>query len=121
MNHHNLSLHSVEAAALTRTKYLLYNNALTDTDYVGFFRSKALTNYELGDLTEKTRNKVQQVLFRMLQQIGLINSSKEGIIIKPFLSDDAIRSIVNDDTSLLAGFLYADAEIRSLKKILVHD
>ena len=101
--------------------YLLYTNVITDTDYVGFFRSKALTNYELGELTEKTRNKVQQVLFRMLQQIGLINSSKEGIIIKPFLSDDAIRSIVNDDTSLLAGFLYSDAEIRSLKKILVHD
>ena len=56
----------------------------------------------------------------MLEQVGLINSAKEGMIIKPFLSDDAIMTILNDDASLFAGFLCSDAEIRLLKKSTVH-
>ena len=54
----------------------------------------------------------------MLEQVGLINSAKDGIIIKPFLSDDSIKAILNDDATLLAGFLCSDAEIKTLKKIL---
>ncbi len=103
-----------------RMKYLLYNNVLIESDYTSFFNAKSLTNNELNVITEKTTYKVKQVLFKMLEQIGLINSAKEGIIIKPFLSDDSIKSIQNDDTSLFAGFLCSDAEIKSLKKSTVH-
>ena len=103
-----------------RAKFLLYNNNIVASDYTSFFNSKAITNDELNTITEKTTNKVKQVLFKMLEQVGLINSAKEGMIIKPFLSDDAIRIILNDDASLFAGFLCSDAEIRSLKKSTVH-
>ncbi len=103
-----------------RAKFLLYNNNIVASDYTSFFNSKAITNDELNTITEKTTNKVKQVLFKMLEQVGLINSAKEGIIIKPFLSDDSIRLILNDDASLFAGFLYSDTEIRALKKSTVH-
>ena len=103
-----------------RAKFLLYNNNIVASDYTSFFNAKAITNDELNTITEKTTNKVKQVLFKMLEQVGLINSAKEGMIIKPFLSDDAIRIILNDDASLFAGFLCSDAEIRSLKKSTVH-
>lgn len=103
-----------------RRKYLLYNNALIESDYTSFFNAKSLTNNELNVITEKTTSKVKQVLFKMLEQVGLINSAKEGIIIKPFLSDDSIKVILHDDASLFAGFLYSDAEIKSIKKIPVH-
>ena len=103
-----------------RAKFLLYNNNITSSDYTSFFNAKAITNNELNIITEKTTNKVKQVLLKMLEQVGLINSAKEGMIIKPFLSDDAIRTILNDDASLFAGFLCSDAEIRLLKKSTVH-
>ncbi len=103
-----------------RAKYLLYNNNIAPSDYTSFFNAKALTNSEMNTLTEKTKNKVKQVLFKMLEQVGLINSAKDGIIIKPFLSDDSIKAILNDDATLLAGFLCSDAEIKTLKKIPVH-
>ena len=103
-----------------RTKYLLYNNIIVSSDYTSFYNTKAITHNELNTITEKTTNKVKQVLFKMLEQVGLINSAKDGIIIKPFLSDDSIKAILNDDATLLAGFLCSDAEIRSLKKSTVH-
>lgn len=103
-----------------RRKYLLYNNALIESDYTSFFNAKSLTNNELNVITEKTTSKVKQVMFKMLEQVGLINSAKEGIIIKPFLSDDSIKVILHDDASLFTGFLYSDAEIKSIKKIPVH-
>lgn len=103
-----------------RTKYLLYNNIIVSSDYTSFFNTKAITHNELNTITEKTTNKVKQVLFKMLEQVGLINSAKEGMIIKPFLSDDSIKAILNDDASLLAGFLCSDAEIKTFKKSTVH-
>lgn len=103
-----------------RRKYLLYNIVLIESDYTSFFNAKALTNSELNAITSKTTNKVKQVLFKMLEQVGLINSAKEGMILKPFLSDDSIKVILQDDASLFAGFLYSDAEIKSMKKNLVH-
>ena len=105
---------------IIRAKYLLYNNIIVSSDYTSFFNTKAITHNELNTITEKTTNKVKQVLFKMLEQVGLINSAKDGILIKPFLSDDSIKAILNDDATLLAGFLYSDTEIRSLKKSTVH-
>ena len=103
-----------------RSKYYLYTNALIESDYTSFFNSKALTHSELNLINEKTARKVKQVLYRMLDQVGIINSVKDCIIIKPFLSDDAITVIINDDASLLSGFLFADVEIRTIKKSSVH-
>lgn len=103
-----------------RAKYLLYNNIIVSSDYTSFFNTRAITHNELNTITEKTTYKVKQVLFKMLEQVGLINSAKEGIIIKPFLSDDSIKVILHDDASLFAGFLYSDAEIKSLKQLSKH-
>jgi adenylate kinase family enzyme len=99
---------------IIRNKYLLFNNILLESDYSSFFNSKAVTYNELNEITDKTAYKVKQVLFKMLEQVGLINSLKEGIITKPFLSDEVIVSIINDDPSFLVGFLYSDAEINFL-------
>jgi hypothetical protein len=105
---------------VVRSKYLLFNNHLIESDYLSFFNSKVLTNEELNEITEKTKSKVKQVMFKMLEQVGLINSAKEGLIIKPFLSDEVIDSIVNDNSALLSGFLYSDAEIKSIKQLIKH-
>jgi hypothetical protein len=61
-----------------RAKYLLYNNNIVSSDYTSFFNAKAITHNELNTITEKTTNKVKQVLFKMLEQVGLINSAKDG-------------------------------------------
>jgi len=104
-----------------RTKYFLFENTITDSDYKRFINSKAISHQEINDITEITAQKVKTVIFRILEEIGLITSSKTGIIVKPYLSDAAIAVIVHDDASLLAGFLYADMEINTLKLKLGHD
>jgi len=103
-----------------RTKYFLFENMITESDYKQFISSKAISHQEINDITAITAQKVKTVIFRILEEIGLITSSKTGIIVKPYLSDVAIAVIVRDDASLLAGFLYDETEINTLKLKLGH-
>lgn len=103
-----------------RIKYFLFENAITESDYIRFFGSKALSHTELNAITEQTARKVKQVMLRMLVEIGLITSSEAGVIVKPFLSDTAIAVIIRDDASWLSGFLCSDTEINTFIKLLAH-
>ena len=97
-----------------RNKYLLFDTTLTDIDYLKFFKSKSLTRSELNDLTEITTKKVKQVIFKILEQVGLVTNLKTGSLIRPFLSDETIHAILVDDPSMLNAFLYSNEEIKGL-------
>lgn len=97
-----------------RNKYLLFDTTLTDIDYFKFFNSKSLTRSELNDLTEITTKKVKQVIFKILEQVGLVTNLKTGSLIRPFLSDETIHAILVDDPSMLNAFLYSNEEIKGL-------
>lgn len=98
---------------VVRNKYLLFDNTLSDVDYNKFFNSKAMTHKELNELSELTVKKVRQVVFRVLEQIDLITSLKDGLIIKPYLSPECIKVIIQDDAKLLFAFLMSDSEIKA--------
>jgi hypothetical protein len=106
---------------VVRRKYLYFENAVVPIDFNEFVKSKAVSHPELKNLTDTTLTKVRTVLFRMLEETGMIHSVKDGLILKPYLSNDAISAITGDDPRWLSWFLYTDAEINSLKAASDHE
>jgi hypothetical protein len=103
-----------------RNKYLIFERVLTDTDYTKFFNTKSLFHRELNKITEITAKKVKQVIFKLLEQVGLITQVKNGTILRPFLNNEAIEAILVDDPSLLTSFLYSNEEIKGLLQKMQH-
>jgi len=95
-------------------KYLLFDRTLLNSDYTRFVNSKSLQHPELEKITEITSKKVKQVVFKLLEQVGLITNIKNGIILKPFLSSQITRVILDDDPVYLSAFLYSNQEIKVL-------
>ena len=100
-------------------KFQLFDRFLDDSDYNRFINYKNINHPELLTITPETSSKVKQVIFKILEQLGIITSAKNGTIIKPMLSSKSIEVIVNDDANLLAGFLYSNEEIKNLKSVSI--
>ncbi|NOY07629.1 MAG: DUF1819 family protein [Spirochaetes bacterium] len=61
---------------------------LTDYDYEAFLEAKSQYHPEILDLSESTRNKIRQVVIRMLKETGILTvRGREKIITKPFIPD----------------------------------
>lgn len=99
-----------------RNKYLIFDRVLSETDYSRFFNTKSLSRPELNAITEVTARKVKQVIFKLLAQMGIITHPKNGIILKPILSNEVLDVISKEDPSYLASFLYSNEEIKVLIK-----
>lgn len=97
-----------------RNKYLIFDRVLSETDYSRFFNTKSLSRPELNTITEVTARKVKQVVFKLLAQMGIITHPKNGIILKPILSNEVLEVISKEDPSYLASFLYSNEEINVL-------
>jgi hypothetical protein len=95
-------------------KYLLFDRTLLDSDYKRFVDTKSFQHPELENITEITSKKVKQVVFKLLEQVGLITNIKNGIILKPFLSSQVLKVILEDDPSYLSAFLCSGEEIKVL-------
>lgn len=93
-------------------KYLLYDYVLTETDYTKFFNTKSLSHVELNEITEATSNKVKQRVFTLLEQVGLITQTENGIILRPILSKETLNAILKEDPALLSSFLFSKEEIK---------
>ena len=97
-----------------RNKYLLFDTLISEIDYIKFVNAKSLSHNELNAITEVTAKKVKQVIFKLLEQVGLITQVKNGSILKSILSSKVIDVIVDDDPALLNAFLFSNEEIKSL-------
>jgi predicted transcriptional regulator len=98
-------------------KFQLFDRFLDDSDYNRFINYKNINHPELLTITPETASKVKQVIFKILEQLGIITSAKNGTIIKPMLSAKSIEVIINDDPNLLSGFLYSHEEIKNIKSV----
>jgi len=67
-------------------KVAVFDYKLTDMDYNVFFSRIAVDHPEAEKLTTQTQQKVKQVVFKVLEQGGIINNVKERIIRVPHLS-----------------------------------
>lgn len=99
---------------VVREKYLLFDYQLTDGDYLSFFRQKAELYTHVDNLTDKTKAKIRQVLFKILEQAGLIDDVNNRNIQPQLLDSSLIKVVVEDDKALLKVFLLSDADIQNL-------
>lgn len=104
-----------------RNKYLLFDPVISEIDYIKFVKTKSLSHNELTAITEVTAKKVKQVIFKLLEQVGLITQAKNGTILKPILNSKVIDVIINDDPAFLYAFLFSNEEINRLLQKLKHD
>lgn len=99
-------------------KYLLFDYKILNSDYESFFESKQLNVEQLNQITDTTKYKLKQVLFRMLEEVQIIDDTKNKIIKKPYLDEELAKVIVLDNPNYLKGFLYNDYEINQIKSKL---
>jgi len=95
-------------------KYLIFDRMLLEGDYKRFVDSKSFQHPELEKITEVTGKKVKQVVFKILEQVGLITTIKNGILIKPSLSSRTVQVILEDDPAYLAAFLCSNQEVKAI-------
>lgn len=97
-----------------RNKYLLFDNNVSEIDYIRFVNKQILSHNELTTISDVTAKKVKQVIFKLLEQVGLISHVLDGSILKPILNKKVIAVIVDDDPAFLNTFLFSNEEIKSL-------
>ena len=96
------------AVEIVLEKFLGMDLLLTRADYDVFFNQKAEWHDEMERIHESTRNKLRQVVFKMLRDSELL--SKENMII-PIILSPIVKKNIQDDTDLtLAIFPVADRE-----------
>ncbi len=100
------------AVEVIREKYLQLNLDLLQEDYDAFFNAKAEWHDELEQLTESTRNKLRQVVFRMLREADLL--TKANTINPVILSAQAARAVASHSPDDLRIFPLSDRDIREL-------
>lgn len=98
-----------------REKILVFDFHITDGNYVSFFRRKSDEHDEINGLTDKTQDKIKQVIFRMLEQADFIDSVKNKILQPQFISSQASKVVYEDDPNLLKIFFKSDLEIKNMK------
>ncbi|MCF1751372.1 DUF1819 family protein [Mariniradius sediminis] len=93
-------------------KTMVFDYELTDRDINSFISRKSIDHIELESLAESTRKKVVQVLWKVLEQSGLINSVDGRRIIPPFLDDRVERLIRKSNPNDLKIFLFTEDKIK---------
>jgi hypothetical protein len=76
-------------------KVSLFDLQITEIDYNAFFNKKCIDHDELEDLAITTKAKIKQVVFKILQQAGFIDSVKSKKIIIPIV-DTRLENIIKE-------------------------
>jgi len=72
-----------------RERYITLKNDLTYEDFDSFFNQKSDWHWELNEITPATRDKLRQVLFKMLREADLLtaNNMIQAAMLSPRLLD----------------------------------
>ncbi len=98
-----------------RDKVLVFDFKLNESDFNSFINNKILLHPELEAFSESTRKKAKQVMYRILEQAGIINNAVDKAILPQLLQQDVINSIVRDDPAWLKIFMMPDRDIKQLR------
>lgn len=99
-----------------RTCFYGLKEKVTHGDFNTFFNDKKYIHPELEKISDQSAAKVRQVTFRILEQLGLIESVRNGIIRRPFVPEEIEKVIVKDNPRWLAIYLYKNDEITKAKQ-----
>lgn len=88
---------------------------VTYADFNSFFNDKKYIHPELEKISDKSVAKVRQVTFHILEQLGIIESTKSGTIRRPYVPGEIEKVIVKDNARWLAIYLYSNEEIKQAR------
>jgi len=94
------------------TKLTRFDTVVLDSDYDRFIIEKSDLHPELELISDTTKAKIKQVLFRILAESDIIDSPKSRIILQPYIPDDIVKIIVNDNPKYLKAFLVFESDIK---------
>ena len=97
------------AVEIMREKYLRFSYELTQQDYDIFYNRKSEWHPELEKLSEMTRKKLRQVLFRIIREAELVTG--EGMIVPVFFTGDLAKVITKDNVSWFNIYPISDLDI----------
>ncbi len=103
------------AVDVIRDKVLVFDYQLNESDYKSFINSKLSLHTELEEFSESTLKKAKQVMFRILEQAGIINNPVDKQIQPQILQQDVINATVRDDPAWLKIFMMSDKDIKQLR------
>lgn len=95
-------------------KFLTYQRELSYADFNACFNAKAAWHEELDKITDSTLKKLRQVLFRIMHEVGLLNS--DGMIQDFLLSPRVISVIASRSAGDLSVFPISEAELKECLK-----
>jgi hypothetical protein len=98
---------------VVREKILMFNYQINESDFRLFILSKQQQFPKLENYSENTLNKARQVMFLVLEQAGIINNVRDKIIQPQLIHTSVIKSVFDDDRSLLKIFLLSDSDIKN--------
>jgi hypothetical protein len=104
------------AVEVMREKLLVYDYQITDGDYITFFRRKSELYPEMEELSDVTVKKLRQVLFRMLEEAGFIDSSKSRVIQPQIVDHKLINAVLKDSPLWLKVLMINDQDIAQMRK-----
>lgn len=87
---------------------------ISDSDYFMFWESAKNNSIEIQSLSDLSTKKIKQVVFKILFDLGFIDSTKTKKITRPILTEAAEITIAKDSPSLLKLFLYEQYEIKQI-------
>ncbi len=97
------------AVEVIREKFLRIDMDVQSEDYDAFFNAKAEWHDELEQLTDKTKSKMKQILFRMLKEVDILTQHHT---INPFILPPQVgEAISEDDPSYLTIFPISESEL----------
>jgi|GEM_PF-286534 len=98
-----------------RDKVLMYDYQINETDFNSFIKNKLQEYPKLDGYSTSTFNKAKQVLFLILEQVGIIDNVRDKRIQLQILHPTVIKAIADDDPSWLKIFMIPDRDIKQLK------
>ena len=102
------------AVEVIREKFLLMDYTLTKQDYNIFFDTKAEWHEELEILKDSTKNKLKQVLFKILREAEIISDDK--IITPAIVSKRIARTLLNDKSGINIVLPVSDINLKEWAK-----
>lgn len=97
-----------------REKYLIFDFQITDGDYISYYRRKFEIHPEMEKLTEITQKKIKQVIFKILEQSGIIDHIKSKNIQPQLLDETLMNAVVDDNPNWLKVLLMSDRDLAYL-------
>lgn len=98
------------ATKVVREKFLRMDLVLETTDYDMFFEDMAEWHEELEQLTDSTKKKLRQVLFKIMKEAEIL--SLNNMIIPGLLTSELAIVLADDDPSWLTVLPVSDTDIQ---------